>query len=269
MSEEHRDGPPHPRPRRDNRIPSICEDVITLSEKIFFPVEQYPRFNFVGRLLGPKGSTLKELVHSTKTKISILGKGSSKDKAKEEELSKSDDPDHAHFKEALHVLIQAKAPKIVAHRRMSFALKELNHFMVPRDDRQLEPLDERPPPFHDERDERRPPVGRDRGPPAPIIRIGVPPPNSLLLNEEPIRGEGRRGGREPPPARDAYPPPARDVYPPEDNYYEGRRGGDRYSEPRDSQRYDYPDDRRGRSGPSNGYSPKRYKEDTYHDPYAR
>jgi len=264
MSEEFRDGPPPQRPRREfqnSRIPSICEDVVTVSEKIFFPVEKYPRFNFVGRLLGPKGSTLKELVHSTKTKISILGKGSSKDKAKEEELSKSDDPEHAHYKEALHVLIQAKAPKIVAHRRMSFALKELNHFMVPRDDRVLEPLEERPP-FIDERDERRPPAGRDRGPPAPIIRIGVPPPSSLILNEEPIRGEGRRGGREPPPARDAYPP--------EDNYYEGRRGGDRYSEPRDSQRYDYPDDRgRGRSGPSNGYSPKRYKEDPYHDPYAR
>jgi len=255
MTEEVRDGPPRPRRNQNPRFPSVCDDVITISEKIFIPTEQYPGFNFVGRLLGPKGSTLKELVHSTKTKISILGKGSSKDKAKEEELSKSDDPEHAHYKEALHVLVQAKAPKIVAHRRMSFALKELYHFMVPRDDRQPpEPLDERP--FIDERDDRRP-VGRERGPPAPIIRIGIPPPGSVILNEEPLRGEGRRGVREPPP---------RDQYPPEDNY---RRGGDRYSEPRESQRYpDYPDDR-GRSGPSNGYSPKRFKEDAYHDPYAR
>jgi len=245
----------HPQHRNSNMYnaataPIIVEELVTIEEKIFFPIDKYPGFNFVGRLLGPKGSHLKEYTAATKTKVSICGKGSSKDRSKEAELLKSEDPEHQHLKEPVHVIISVKAPKVQAHRRMAFALQQLNRFLVPGDDR-VEPvaLDEAPA-YHDERDDRR-------RAPAPIIRVGVPPPGSIILNEEPLRRDERR--------RD-------DGYPPEDRYYESRRGGER--EPRDSQRYDYPEDRRPppRGAPSNGYSPtpKRYKEDPYaRDPYAR
>uniref|UniRef100_A0A8C8DLM6 KH RNA binding domain containing, signal transduction associated 3 n=1 Tax=Oryzias sinensis TaxID=183150 RepID=A0A8C8DLM6_9TELE len=41
------------------------------------------QFNFVGKLLGPRGNSLKRLQEDTLTKMSILGKGSMRDKEKE------------------------------------------------------------------------------------------------------------------------------------------------------------------------------------------
>ena len=46
------------------------------------PVDRHPSFNYVGRLLGPGGSTLKGIQSSTSTQIAILGKGSMRDKKK-------------------------------------------------------------------------------------------------------------------------------------------------------------------------------------------
>lgn len=40
------------------------------------------QFNFVGKLLGPRGNSLKRLQEETGAKMSILGKGSMRDKAK-------------------------------------------------------------------------------------------------------------------------------------------------------------------------------------------
>ena len=50
------------------------------------------QFNFVGKLLGPKGNSLKRLQEETLTKMAVLGKGSMRDKAKEEEMRVSKDP---------------------------------------------------------------------------------------------------------------------------------------------------------------------------------
>ena len=40
------------------------------------------QFNFVGKLLGPKGNSLKRLQEDTMTKMAVLGKGSMRDKQK-------------------------------------------------------------------------------------------------------------------------------------------------------------------------------------------
>lgn len=239
-----------------HEVPIIVEEVVSLEEKVFFPIDKFPGYNFMGRLLGPKGSNLKELVQSTKTRISILGKGSSKDRSKEEELSKSEE--HAHLKEPLHVLVVAKAPKLIAHRRIAHALRELSHFMVPSDDRIPPPghgggeeLDERPP-F--ERDERR------RAPPGgPMRGTGAPP-----MEELPRRGRD-----------DGYD---------EERYYEGRRGGAPPPEHREGPppRYQYAEEEPPRRfparEPANGggggaaYPQKRFKESgpyARNDPYAR
>ena len=40
------------------------------------------QFNFVGKLLGPKGNSLKRLQEETLTRMAILGRGSMRDKAK-------------------------------------------------------------------------------------------------------------------------------------------------------------------------------------------
>ncbi|XP_043919268.1 KH domain-containing, RNA-binding, signal transduction-associated protein 2 isoform X2 [Protopterus annectens] len=109
----------------------ISNKNIKLSERVLIPVKQYPKFNFVGKLLGPRGNSLKRLQEETFAKMSILGKGSMRDKAKEEELRKSGEAKYAHLSDELHVLIEVFAPPGEAYSRMSHALEEVKKFLVP------------------------------------------------------------------------------------------------------------------------------------------
>ncbi|MBN3308871.1 KHDR2 protein, partial [Amia calva] len=109
----------------------ISNKNIKLSERVVIPVQQYPKFNFVGKLLGPRGNSLKRLQEETGAKMSILGKGSMRDKDKEEELRKSREAKYAHLSNDLHVLIEVFAPPGEAYSRMSHALEEIKKFLVP------------------------------------------------------------------------------------------------------------------------------------------
>ena len=60
--------------------------------------------------MGPKGNSLKRLQEETLTKMAVLGKGSMRDKAREEELRLSKDPKYLHLSEDLHVEVAAFAP---------------------------------------------------------------------------------------------------------------------------------------------------------------
>ena len=44
--------------------------------KIRIPIEEYPGYNFIGRLLGPRGATLKHLEVSSQCRLFIRGRGS-------------------------------------------------------------------------------------------------------------------------------------------------------------------------------------------------
>jgi protein quaking len=46
------------------------------------PVDKYPNYNFVGRLLGPRGNSLKRVEASTQCRVYIRGRGSVKDSVK-------------------------------------------------------------------------------------------------------------------------------------------------------------------------------------------
>merc|ERR1719232_1729225 len=121
-------------------VPSSCEtqmvDVyrekpIRLVVKVTVPVKEHPKFNFVGKLLGPKGNSLKRLQEETLTKMAVLGKGSMRDKAKEEEMRLGKDPKYHHLNGELHVEIVAFAPPAEAHARMSYALTEVRKYLIP------------------------------------------------------------------------------------------------------------------------------------------
>lgn len=72
-------------------------------DKYYIPVEQYPGINFVGLLLGPRGSTLKQLQKDSKCKIAIRGRGSVK-----EGKNSNDLPEGAmNMEDPLHCLIIA------------------------------------------------------------------------------------------------------------------------------------------------------------------
>ena len=65
------------------------------------------------------------------TKMAVLGRGSMRDKQKEEELRASQDPKYQHLQEDLHVEITAFAPPAEAHARIAFALTEVRKYLIP------------------------------------------------------------------------------------------------------------------------------------------
>ena len=86
------------------------------------------QFNFVGKLLGPRGRSLQRLQSLTKTRMAILGRGSMKDKRKEEYLVSTNNKEYDHLNQALHVEITAMAHPAEAHRRIASALTEVTNY---------------------------------------------------------------------------------------------------------------------------------------------
>ncbi|XP_046372507.1 KH domain-containing, RNA-binding, signal transduction-associated protein 2-like isoform X4 [Haliotis cracherodii] len=101
-----------------------------LSIRVRIPMKEHPRFNFVGKLLGPKGSSLKRLQEETGTKMSILGKGSMRDKAKEDELRKEGGK-YAHLNDELHVFVEVFSEMTDNYARLAHAVAELKKFLQP------------------------------------------------------------------------------------------------------------------------------------------
>lgn len=73
--------------------------------------------------------TLKRIQAETQTKMSILGRGSMRDKAKEDELRNSNDPSYAHLNDDLHVLIDAQPP--YAHLKLAAGVAEVKKMLIP------------------------------------------------------------------------------------------------------------------------------------------
>ncbi|XP_023326744.1 KH domain-containing, RNA-binding, signal transduction-associated protein 3 [Eurytemora carolleeae] len=107
------------------------ERPIRLTVRALIPVREHPKFNFVGKLLGPKGNSMKRLQEDTMTKMAVLGRGSMRDKQKEEDLRLSADPKYQHLQEDLHVEITAFAPPAEAHARIAYALTEVRKYLIP------------------------------------------------------------------------------------------------------------------------------------------
>nr|NP_001286722.1 quaking related 58E-1, isoform D [Drosophila melanogaster]AHN56517.1 quaking related 58E-1, isoform D [Drosophila melanogaster] len=120
------------------------EKPIRVAQKVLFPIKEYPKFNFVGKILGPKGNTLRQLQEETMCKMVVMGRNSMRDHGKEEELRSSGNPKYAHLSRDLHVEISTVAPPAEAYHRISYALGEIRKFMIPdaNDDIRLEQLRE-------------------------------------------------------------------------------------------------------------------------------
>ncbi|KFO30983.1 KH domain-containing, RNA-binding, signal transduction-associated protein 3, partial [Fukomys damarensis] len=119
--------PPTPQGKRSQHSPALPYPFVV--DEI--ATKEFSEFNFVGKLLGPRGNSLKRLQEETLTKMSILGKGSMRDKAKEEELRKSGEAKYFHLNDDLHVLIEVFAPPAEAYARMGHALEEIKKFLIP------------------------------------------------------------------------------------------------------------------------------------------
>ncbi|XP_053270089.1 protein quaking-B isoform X2 [Pleuronectes platessa] len=110
-------------------LPEAIGPVAQLQEKLYVPVKEYPDFNFVGRILGPRGLTAKQLEAETGCKIMVRGKGSMRDK-KKEEMNRGK-PNWEHLSEDLHVLITVEDTHNRAKIKLQRAITEVKKLLVP------------------------------------------------------------------------------------------------------------------------------------------
>uniref|UniRef100_A0A8C5FBQ5 QKI, KH domain containing, RNA binding b n=1 Tax=Gadus morhua TaxID=8049 RepID=A0A8C5FBQ5_GADMO len=115
--------------RRLSELPDASGPTVQLQEKLYVPVKEYPDFNFVGRILGPRGLTAKQLEAETGCKIMVRGKGSMRDKKKEEQNRGK--PNWEHLSEDLHVLITVEDAQNRAELKLKRAVEEVNKLLVP------------------------------------------------------------------------------------------------------------------------------------------
>ncbi|KAG2460761.1 QKIA protein, partial [Polypterus senegalus] len=113
-------------------LPEPAGPIVHLQEKLFVPVKEYPDYNFVGRILGPRGLTAKQLEAETGCKIMVRGKSSMRDKKKEEQNRGK--PNWEHLNEDLHVLITVEDTQCRAEIKMRRAVEEVKKLLVPAAD---------------------------------------------------------------------------------------------------------------------------------------
>lgn len=101
-----------------------------LHVRVRLPVKEYPKINFAGRLIGAKGSVMRQFQERTGTKLCVFGRGSMSDKAKEEELRQQGGK-YSHLNEEMHVKLEVRAHPVEAYRVMSNALHELRNYLGP------------------------------------------------------------------------------------------------------------------------------------------
>lgn len=84
---------------------------IKTTEKLYIPIKDYPDINFVGFLLGPRGTTLRKIEEDSGARLAIRGKGSVKD-GRSTNLPSSNNDESA--EEDLHVIITADSQQKLA-----------------------------------------------------------------------------------------------------------------------------------------------------------
>ncbi|TRZ00853.1 hypothetical protein DNTS_020556 [Danionella cerebrum] len=105
---------------------SSGSDPPTQPELSDYPASTY---NFVGRILGPRGLTAKQLEAETGCKIMVRGRSSMRDKKKEEQNRGK--PNWEHLNEELHVLISVEDTQTRAEIKMRRAVEEVKKLLVP------------------------------------------------------------------------------------------------------------------------------------------
>uniref|UniRef100_A0A8D0CTV3 Protein quaking-like n=1 Tax=Sander lucioperca TaxID=283035 RepID=A0A8D0CTV3_SANLU len=114
---------------RSSELPDAVGPIVQLQEKLYVPTKEHPEFNFVGRILGPRGLTAKQLEAETGCKIMVRGRGSMRDRKKEEQNRGK--PNWEHLNEDLHVLITVEDAQNRAEIKLRRAAEEVNKLLVP------------------------------------------------------------------------------------------------------------------------------------------
>nr|CDS22127.1 hypothetical protein EgrG_000055900 [Echinococcus granulosus] len=108
-------------------LPDPSGQIVTLQRKVYIPVKENPTYNFVGRLLGPRGLTAKQMEQDLGCKIMVRGKGSMRDKRKEDQNRGK--PNWEHLQEDLHVLVSVEDYESRAELRLQRAVNAITIFL--------------------------------------------------------------------------------------------------------------------------------------------
>ncbi|XP_062014932.1 KH domain-containing protein At4g26480 isoform X2 [Rosa rugosa] len=108
--------------------------IVKRTIRVDIPVDKYPNYNFVGRLLGPRGNSLKRVEATTECRVLIRGRGSIKDPAREDMMRGK--PGYEHLNEPLHILVEAELPVEIVDARLLQAREVLEDLLRPVDESQ-------------------------------------------------------------------------------------------------------------------------------------
>ncbi|VDM98267.1 unnamed protein product [Thelazia callipaeda] len=103
---------------------------VTLQEKVFIPVNEFPKYNFVGRILGPRGLTAKHLEEESGCRIMIRGRGSIRNVS----FFFSNISKNWNKFLYLHVLIQCEDFEEMAKRKIKRAVEFIRFLLIPPPD---------------------------------------------------------------------------------------------------------------------------------------
>ncbi|GMH05881.1 hypothetical protein Nepgr_007721 [Nepenthes gracilis] len=106
--------------------------IVKRTIRVDIPVDKYPNYNFVGRLLGPRGNSLKRVETTTDCRVLIRGCGSIKDPAKEDMMRGK--LGYEHLNEPLHILVEAELPVEIIDTRLMQAREILEDLLKPVDE---------------------------------------------------------------------------------------------------------------------------------------
>ncbi|XP_034899632.1 KH domain-containing protein At5g56140 [Populus alba] len=108
--------------------------IVKRTIRVDIPVDKYPNYNFVGRLLGPRGNSLKRVEATTECRVLIRGRGSIKDPAREDMMRGK--PGYEHLNEPLHILVEGELPVEIVDARLMQAREILEDLLKPVDESQ-------------------------------------------------------------------------------------------------------------------------------------
>lgn len=113
-----------------NAAPACSSSLLTKRLlRLDVPVDRFPNFNFIGRLLGPRGNSLRRIEALTGCRVFIRGRGSVRDPSKEERLRGR--PGNEHLNEPLHIVIEAESPASIVDAQLRQAQEIVEELLKP------------------------------------------------------------------------------------------------------------------------------------------
>lgn len=115
------------------------DGTVTLSVTLLVPVQKYPKYNFVGRILGPRGMTAKQLERDTGCKILVKGRGSTKTYNPSTKISRGGNyltslstiSQDALTNDPLNVFIECTDVESMAQKKLRKAMEVIQNLLTP------------------------------------------------------------------------------------------------------------------------------------------